>query len=372
MLVLAGSGSFPQMWNKAASLLIRADATPRMGTGHVMRCLALAQAAREAGMNVRLICRPDVDWLRTRLEMDDVPLHFLPDAPPNAEYPADLLSQLAAVGAPIPGALERTFWVVLDGYHFRMDCQKALIDAGYGLLVIDDYAHLPEYHCHILLNQNVNAQALPYTGVIGRTLLGPAYALLRQEFLDVRRAMIGQERQPKELRLLVTLGGGDFSEDLEAIAAQMDLPGLKGCTVRVLQGAMDAKRVSSAFANCPARVELVPRVDHMPPLMQNTDLCITAGGCTCWELCCLGVPFLTVEVAPNQHGICSWLAKNRFAPRFSRDMLSRMLDQQQRMAASNAVRALVDGAGAAKVVRCLQSATAGLFLTSAPLPEEGR
>lgn len=309
-------------------------------------------------MDARLICRAGVGWLRTRLEQEGLPVSLLPDEPPGAEQPESLLRQLAAWGG-APGASETPPWVALDGYHFHADCQKAVTDAGYRLLVIDDYAHLPAYSCHILLNQNVNARELVYSGSIGRTLLGPRYALLRQEFLDARNGPTRQERPPRALRLLVTLGGGAFHEYLEAVAAQMNLPELAGCTVRVLQGAMDARRVRTAFAGCPAQVELVPRVGRMAQLLMDTDLSITAGGSTCWELCCLGIPFLTVEVAPNQQGICEWLAKTGAAPRFSRDALRRLLDREAREAAAAAVRALVDGSGAAEVVRCLQPPPCG-------------
>ena len=297
-----------------------------MGTGHVMRCLALAQAARKEGFDVHMICRLGVDWLRDRLVREDIPLHDLPDTPPAAEDSAILLEQLQGEGFPLPGKVDTPIWVVLDGYHFDVGCQKAVMRAGYRLLVIDDYAHLPEYHCDVLLNQNIGAEQLTYHGSIGRKLLGLDYVLLRQEFRDAREKALQRVRPAQPQNILVTLGGGNFIEHLETIAADMCLPELAGRTVRVIQGDMDAARIQAAFARCPAMIQVLPCVDDMPGLLLDTDLCITAGGSTCWELCCLAVPFLVVEVAQNQHNIAMCLQKKGIAPVFSRRQFACMCD----------------------------------------------
>ncbi|MDE7064363.1 MAG: UDP-2,4-diacetamido-2,4,6-trideoxy-beta-L-altropyranose hydrolase, partial [Desulfovibrionaceae bacterium] len=314
--------------NGRCSLLIRADAAPRMGTGHVMRGLALAQAAQAGGMDVHLICRAGVAWLLSRLERESIPLHLLSDMAPSTEQPGALLRQIQAPGLPVPHTSSAPIWVVLDGYHFDTDCQIAVMNAGYHLLVIDDYAHLPAYHCNLLLNQNIGAEELVYRGAIGRKLLGPEYALLRQEFLNARERAVRRVAPAQPQKILVTLGGGDFIEYLEKIAESLLLPELKGRVIRVIQGGMDPERIRAAFAGCPATLEILPRVEDMPGLLLDTDLCITAGGSTCWELCCLGIPFLTVEVAENQHHICAWLKKRGYAPYFSRAAMIRALTTQ--------------------------------------------
>lgn len=299
------------------TLIIRADAAPRMGTGHVMRCLALAQAARREGLDVHMICRLGVDWLRERLAREDIPLHCLPDMPPAAETPDDLLRQLQAASLPVPGGVAAPVWVALDGYHFDTACQLAVMRAGYRLLVIDDYAHLPEYHCDVLLNQNIGAELLTYQGSIGRKLLGLEYVLLRQEFWDAQEKAQQRSRPAQPQNILITLGGGNFIEHLEKIAADMYLPELAGRTIRVIQGAMEADRIRAAFAQCPAQLEILPRVDDMPSLLLDTDLCVTAGGSTCWELCCIGIPFLAVLIAENQKNIIDYLHKNKICTIFS-------------------------------------------------------
>lgn len=320
------------------NVILRADATPSMGTGHIMRCLALAQAAQDQGFEIQLVGRVHVPWVRERLCAECIPLLELADAVAHEENPADLLHQLAQTGfAP------SDTWVVLDGYHFTLACQQTVRNAGHHLLVIDDYAHLPEYSCDILLNQNLGAEALFYTGDIGQKLLGPRYALLRREFREARERLPHTKRNIPPKNILVTLGGGDFIEYLENIAQHMSIPAMEGRTVRVIQGAMDAERIKQAFANCPARLEILPRVTDMPALLLNTDLCITAGGSTCWELCCLGVPFLTVEVAENQRKIVRSMEDAGTALQLTRATFAAALHTSSGMTATQTI---VDGQGA--------------------------
>ena len=319
------------------TLLIRADATPAMGTGHVMRCMALAQAAKARGMAVRLMGHVAVPWVLARLQQESIPFSPLAGPPPAQEAPADLLGQLAEYGSPD--------WVVLDGYHFGPDCQKAVRGAGYKLLVIDDYAHLPDYSCDILLNQNIGAEELSYKGNIGQKLLGPGFALLREEFYTARETALQRPVPEKATNVLLTLGGGDFSHVLPQLAPALSQPKLAGSILRVIAGNMHEAVIQKALEQSPATVVVLPRVKNMPDLLLHTDLCITAGGSTCWELCSLGIPFLTVEVAKNQHALIEQLALQRYAPRFSSHALVQMLSKQNRTETIRQVISLVRGNG---------------------------
>lgn len=325
-------------------LVIRADAGPRTGAGHVMRCLALAQAAIENKVEVQLIGRNSVAWVRDQLNLAGVQFKELSGQIPCEEDSQDLLSQIC-----LGGAHPQDTWVVLDGYHFTPQCHKALRRAGYRVLVIDDYAHLPEYHCDILLNQNLGSSGLDYRGNIGLMLMGPRYALLRPEFGMARKRICLDSKQPHPSNILVSLGGGDFSEALSGIAEIMKIPEMAGRKVQVIQGAMDANHIMRVFADCPFDIKVLERVDDMPGLLLAADLCITAGGSTCWELCCLGVPFLTVVLAENQQAVAVNLNDLHIARLFSKNSLLSALAGHV-----NTGIDLVDGKGALRVVsRCV-------------------
>jgi UDP-2,4-diacetamido-2,4,6-trideoxy-beta-L-altropyranose hydrolase len=315
-----------------------------------MRCLALAQAAKAAGMEPHIAGRVSVPWVRERLQQETIPFTEFSGAVPAQETPEDLLAQLFG---------SKAGWVVLDGYHFGLDCHMAVREAGYKLLVIDDYNHLPEYSCDILLNQNVGAEALAYDGDLGTKLLGPRYALLRQEFVATREQAMHRVLPQTPQHILVTLGGGDFSTYLEKIAPIFTAPQLVACTLRVIAGAMPEARIRNLLQHCPAKLEILHRVDNMPELFLQADLCITAGGSTCWELCCLGVPFLTVEVAENQHNVVQGLAQDGIAEIFATENFSTLLrdGKAYQTYCARVQQSRVDGKGAMQVLEALTGDT---------------
>nr|WP_274605255.1 UDP-2,4-diacetamido-2,4,6-trideoxy-beta-L-altropyranose hydrolase [Phaeovibrio sulfidiphilus] len=329
--------------------MICADTSPRMGTGHVMRSLALIQSCRAAGIPVHLASRMDVSWVRERLATEGVPFSPLSDAIPRQESPDVLLAHIRQTGLD-------PAWVVLDGYHFGPDCQSALREAGYRVLVVDDYAHQPVYHCDALLNQNLGAEHLSYHGDIGLRLFGPRHALLRREFREAQRSVTPHCGKTPVRSLLLTFGGGSFADVLPSLAPALAQPGLAGCTLRVIGGSMRERQVREALEDCPARVEVLYQVRDMPALMEQTDLCITAGGSTCWELCALGVPFLTVEIAENQRAAIRELERCDLAWPFSADRLAGFLASPSLTArVSERLLAMGVGAGEAELMRLFSS-----------------
>ncbi len=340
--------------NSSPRLLIRADASPSMGTGHVMRCLALAEAGRRMGMESFVGTRSTVPWLAERITQSGVGHVSLQGDLEQPERPDRLLTDIAKGLDPAGGGRENGAegapWVVLDGYHFGPDCMRAVRDAGYRLLIVDDYAHQQQYHCDILLNQNIGSDRLQYAGDIGLRLTGPMHALLRSEFLAARSSSTARTFNGSAQRVLVTLGGGDSGAFLALLKPVLELPDLAGCTIRIIAGATPRGALAKLSALSPAEIEVLAQADDMPALMEWADLCISAGGSTCWELCCLGVPFLTVELAANQRIIVHGLEASGIAPALSVSAFQTLLqDAVARQQASRAGRNLVDGLGADKV-----------------------
>lgn len=288
--------------NAAKSLLIRADASARIGTGHLMRCLALAQEWQAQGGTVTFITRCESESLRQRLANEDFRIVDLQQAYPE---PADweITSQTLA--------LQPNAWVVLDGYHFDPVYQRRIKEANHQLLVIDDMAHLDHYHADIVLNQNIYTHESrypnrePYT----QLLLGTSYVLLRREFWPRRD---WQRRvAPVGHRVLVTLGGSDPENvTLKALQAlqQLELPEL---TAKVVVGPankhLPTLRQEVERSNHP--IELLNAGTDMPELMAWADLAISAGGSTCWELAFMGTPMVIIILAENQKNITAGLAE---------------------------------------------------------------
>ena len=154
-------------------LLIRADAGAAMGTGHVMRCLALAQAWQDAGDQAVFVSSSLPPALDSRLRDEQIGVHPLSAAVGTAADARATADRARALGAR---------WIVVDGYQFGADYQRALKDASFRLLVIDDYGHAGHYCAELVLNQNLDAPESLYRsrGPSTQLLLGCRYALLRR------------------------------------------------------------------------------------------------------------------------------------------------------------------------------------------------
>ena len=334
-------------------LVVRADADTRIGIGHVMRCLALAQAWQARGGQAVFITACESGSLRQRLADEGFQVVALERAHPD---PADWEITLQTLKAHPDG------WVALDGYHFDPAYQRLVKEAGHRLLVIDDTAHLDHYYADVVLNQNINAERLhyscePYT----RLLLGTRYVLLRSEFL----AWQGWQREiPKVARkVLVTLGGGDpDNQTLKVIRAlqQVDVDGLEAVVV-VGPNNPHYRELRSAIRNSKFAIRLVRDVTDMPKLMAWADVAVSAGGSTCWEMAFMGLPAVLIVTADNQRATLAYLHTTGSAvslgwfESLSDNNIAIALhtlsaDAVQRRALSERGRALVDGLGTARVV----------------------
>jgi UDP-2,4-diacetamido-2,4,6-trideoxy-beta-L-altropyranose hydrolase len=202
----------------------------------------------------------------------------------------------------------RADWVVVDGYDFDAAYHRRMRQAGHALLVVDDYAHLPEYDADIVLNQNICANGFtyrlpPYT----RRLFGLSYVMLRREFRRAREAL-GPFREEAR-RVLVTLGGGDDHDVTGLVLDALALVTGSRLVVDIVVGVAYDHRVmlERRLAESPHEARLHINTAEMPRLMQQADIAVSGAGSTCWELAALGVPMCLVTLAENQRAIAEHL-----------------------------------------------------------------
>jgi UDP-2,4-diacetamido-2,4,6-trideoxy-beta-L-altropyranose hydrolase len=304
------------MQKHTGNLFVRADATSAMGTGHVMRCIALAQAWQDHGGKVIFLTHCESDNLQQRIQNEGFQL--IPIAKPHPDL-SDLTQTLEYLersalcslpSAPSPMRHASSPWLVLDGYHFTLDYQKAIRENSYRLLVIDDMAHLDHYHADILLNQNIHAPSLHYSCDRDTVkLLGCEYVLLRREFLKYKDWK--REIPEKAKKILVTMGGADPDNvTLKVIKALNSLDD-SDLEVKIIAGPANPNisSLEKELRLSPFNFCLLPSVSNMPELMAWADVAISAGGSTCWELAFMGLPILIITVADNQMGIAEGLGK---------------------------------------------------------------
>ena len=298
------------------NVAIRADASTRMGLGHLSRCRTLAAALREQGAHIRFICRQHPGHQLADLIAEGYPVAALP-APPvsdanDGDYASWLgLSQSQDAAESIDAlAGERPDWLIVDHYGLDADWERALRSSVERLLVIDDLANRP-HDCDLLLDQNYTADAAQrYAGLLPQAalgLFGPHYALLRPEYARHRERM--PTRDGKVRRLLVFFGGTDPDNLTGLTLAALNDPALAHLRVDLVIGANNPHRArlcDEAAARQDTRVHL--QRPHLADLMADADLGIGAGGATTWERCCLGLPTIVASIAENQQPACAALA----------------------------------------------------------------
>ncbi len=337
-------------------LYIRADADSRMGTGHIMRCIALAQAWQDQGGEVTFISHCDSEPLKERIKDEGFTLIPIERISPD---PSDLENTLSILKTDISGKKK---WIVLDGYHFIPAYQKAIRDEGISLTVIDDMNHLDHYHADVLLNQNINAPELTYhCDDDTALLLGTRYALLRREFLQYRDY---RHNVPERARnILVTLGGADQDNvTLKVIDALKLFEDLK-IQVKIVIGPANPYQeiLSQALSSAQFACDLITNPTNIPELMAWANLAISAGGSTCWELIFMGVPSILITIAENQQQVAEHLALMGLASnlgwynslavhQLSCQTQRLVYDFQKRKFMSQLGHSLIDGDGVVRVI----------------------
>jgi UDP-2,4-diacetamido-2,4,6-trideoxy-beta-L-altropyranose hydrolase len=340
---------------KLGTIIIRADASVEIGTGHVMRCLALAQARQDAGGTAIFALASSTPSLLARLSAEQFEYVCIP-ADAGSSQDAERTVELSrSHGAD---------WIVLDGYAFAPEYQCQIKAGDAKLLCIDDNAEAGEFHAHCVLNQNLHAREEMYSKREPETrlLLGSRFAMLRREFKQWRDWH--REIPLVARRLLVVMGGSD-PQDLSSRALRaLESLELEGLEVRVATGGSNP-RISSLQQLCEkfpgsARLEVDA---SMPDLMAWADLAVAAAASTCWELCMLGLPAIVIDAAQNQVAIARELSRERIAIHVPllQATTQTLVEQIHSLAMNAEVRrnmsrkavALVDGRGADRVVAAM-------------------
>ncbi|MBC9251082.1 UDP-2,4-diacetamido-2,4,6-trideoxy-beta-L-altropyranose hydrolase [Pseudomonas alcaligenes] len=294
----------------------RTDASLQIGSGHLMRCLTLADALARLGHECLFICREHPGHLLAQIAQRGFQAHALPAA--KAAVEGEALAGQPAHAAWLGCAwrtdvrqtaavLEvfRPDWLIVDHYALDRHWEAEVRPLCGQLMVIDDLADRAHL-CDLLLDQNLGRTREDYAGLLPaqcRTLIGPAHALLRPDFAQLREYSLQRRRQPVLRRLLITMGGVDQPNATGQVLAalkQVRLPA--DCLISVVMGlqAPWLEQVRAVALQMPWPTEVLVNVDDMAQRMAEADLAIGAAGSTSWERCCLGLPTFMLVLAQNQ------------------------------------------------------------------------
>lgn len=354
-------------------LLVRVDAGTDAGTGHAMRCFALAQGWKDAHGDAAFAHAEMMPAIEKRFRAEGFESLSLPvraGSAADAEATAALAHDRGAA------------WVVLDGYRFDAQFQAKLATRGVRLLAIDDYGQAGEYSADLVLDQNEGANASLYAkkGDRTRLLLGPRYLLL-QRALRARRAE-DSAAPAMAKRVLVTFGGVDARDLTSRVLRALRNAGLPDLEVRVVVGPGNPHlaNLEAAARTLTFRVRIEKDPPDLAALMADSDLAIAAAGTTSWELAHLGIPTILVATADNQRRVAESLAsadvclnlgwhEDATEERIAEAVRRLGQDAALRREMSRRGRALVDGDGVSRVLTELK---AGLVQLRPVIPDDAK
>lgn len=353
----------------------RADASVEMGSGHVMRCLTLADALTRKGHSCLFICRNHAGNLSGLITDKGYEVHLLSGAEPTQTHVSSdpALPHSEWLGVSWEHDARQTLevlggqgadWLVVDHYALEACWERELAPVVGQIMVIDDLADR-NHDCVLLLDQNLGRDTVDYDDKVPSDcmrLIGPHFALLRPEFAEFREHSLHRRRQPELKRILISLGGVDRTNVTGLVLnalAETTLPADTELDIIMGGTAPHLSQVRHQAAQLPFQATVSVNVNNMAERMALADLAIGAAGSTSWERCCLGLPAIMVVLAENQVAAAQAIKELGAAMvSDSGDSVGEILDQLMepgrlsgyltRMVESGAD--MIDGAGCTRVV----------------------
>lgn len=336
-------------------IYIRVDGNEIIATGHVMRCLSIAEQLRKEGAEVTFVVA------------DDRPCALIEEKGFEADVLHTIWNDLDKETEHICEYVEvnDVELLLLDSYFVTKEYLQNLSQRT-RIIYIDDLNQFI-YPVHTVINYGafVN-QELYYTayqaaGQKTHFLLGGAYVPLREEFM-----LKPYKVQKFVQNVLITTGGTDqlnvAGHLLNTIIENRELMRLK---YHVIAGCFNQnKEALQLLAGKYPNIYIHENVVHMSDWMRRCDVAISAAGTTTYELCACGIPTVCLEIADNQEGAAIWEKYNymQYAGNAYKDMeacvdncikaLCMYIDNfELREYRSDHMQTLVDGNGAKRIAK---------------------
>ena len=357
-------------------IAFRVDASLSIGSGHVVRCLTLADALRKKGAHCVFITKAHPGNLIELIKSRTFDVFIIPKEPDSSEEYIqnekfwlggtqcdDAIKSIELCNSNnfVPDALITDHYSLDDSWEkiFQSHFPEAKI------IVIDDLCNR-KHECYLLIDSTLKRQSAEYKPFVSPECIlftGTNYALLREDFAQLRSLAVEKRKNIASPRkVLITMGGVDINNITGAllkkisnsIDTQIDL-----ITVVLGVSCPHKAEIKRIAKECRFNVEVLINVNNMPQIMLENDIAIGALGSTTWERAVLGLPTINLAIAENQLVIVEKLIDKGFIvfsdTDFSEEDLScawrKLQDEYQDLVARSF--ALCDGAGLQRVVTSL-------------------
>ena len=267
-----------------AQIVFRLDANARIGTGHLMRCLTIADELDQKKYHIYFICEKLSPPMQTLIA--DKGYKFYIEN--NEKYILNFLENL------------RPDYLVIDHYELDSKFEKKARPYSKKIIIIDDMAN--RFHiCDFLLDQNplrTEDDYKPWVNPECQLLLGANYVLIKPEFRLLRKSCITSWE-----RCLISFGGSDPDNITLKILTALDSElKIKNIKWTIIAGTANNNWNSLMnFTNqTQMEITLIKQTNKIAELMSNHDFAFGAAGAMAWERACIGLPSVTFAIAENQ------------------------------------------------------------------------
>lgn len=300
--------------------LFRVDASLEIGTGHVVRCLTLANELKSRGHICEFVHSNFQGNLAEFIDSSGYKVHLLHAVDISSSGSSRLAHGKWLGGSQTQDAMDcqkivaefKPDWIVVDHYGIDYEWQDHFANHSTRIFVIDDLADR-KHNCHVLMDQTFGRTDQDYISLIPENavpLIGSKYCLLRPEFLDLRKKSLERRQQSSLRHLLITMGGVDQQNYTTQILKALDCCSfMNSVYTTVVFGPTSPHKeslidlVGALSFSC----EVKSNIKNMAAEMVAADFAIGAAGTSTWERCCMGLPSLLFVVSDNQKIIASLL-----------------------------------------------------------------
>lgn len=301
------------------NVVFRVDASNQIGSGHVMRCLTLADLFKKSGSNINFITRNHVGNLDSLIESRGYEIYTLPKIEKiKAQKLTGYLKWLGVLQSEDARQSVQKIrndiidLLVVDHYALDIEWESILRSQVKSILVIDDLANR-KHDCDWLLDQNLFSNRERYDYLVSNKtikIFGPKYALVNEDFLKYRKNV---SKIQSIKRIFIFFGGSDLFNLTMMTLKSLKHPKFKKLELVVVIGAGNpyASEIKKFVSNIDNAV-LHIQVKNMAELMSSSDISIGSGGSATWERFAIGLPCLVVTFGRDQELVIKELVKNNY------------------------------------------------------------
>lgn len=349
----------------------RLDASPIIGSGHLVRSLHLAKALKRRGAKVSFVSRNLSEEYTANAISSNIRVIHAPDIGSPIEPKANDYKTWLGASEEIDVSQFLSYFgsssnnvIIADHYGIGEIWTSHAKNRGHKVIAFDDMAE-QRLNTDVLINQNLGWKDEHYSGLVKphtKLLLGPKYAVLAENYASVRELLVRDFDRDTGLKVLISLGGSDaFNVSKKIVVALLPILNESDCTITIVVGALNPnqKSLEKLCSRSAGKIKLLYGKSNLAEAYASSDFAIGSVGGSSWERCCLGLPTILVPVADNQipaaktlnlagAGILVKASGEHFESELC-EAFKKMCKSKLRLAVSRNAMQICDGNGAERV-----------------------